>query len=333
VHRPLLGHDRAPAEVDQDPTQALGQAVERLRIGGALFLRARYTEGWASRTVPMKDLGRFLAPGAERVLAFHVVVSGRCWFDVGNGRRWAEAGDVALFPYGQPHTMGGVEDAEVVDAGRLVAAPPWDQMPYIEHGEGGPETQVVCGYLTSDEPLFDPDLRALPPIIVVRPTGAAADWVRISFEYALQQTQLHDGARASTPPGLVRQLLVEVLKLHLASAPATETGFIKALHDPVLAPALAQIHADPGTKWTVSTLAEAANVSPSLLDERFRTVLAMPPIRYLTTWRMHVAQDMLSSSDLGVGAIAHQVGYESEEAFSRAFKRKHGLPPGAWRSR
>jgi AraC-like DNA-binding protein len=274
-----------------------------------------------------------LAPGANRVLPFHVVAAGRLWFEVGEDRHWAQAGDVVILPYGDPHTMRGTEDAEVVSAFDLVPPPPWETMPVIEHGGGGELTHVLCGYITCDEPLFDPELRALQPIIVVRPEGVAADWVNATIQFAMQQTALVDTNHGETPTGLVRQLLIEALKLHLASVPAAESGFVRALHDPVVAPALARMHADPGTKWTVADLAEAANVSSSLLDERFRTVLGMPPIRYLTTWRMHVAQDLLRSTDASVLAVSRRVGYDSEEAFSRAFKRKHGTSPGQWRRR
>lgn len=307
--------------------------MDRLRVGGAIFLHARYTEGWAFRTAPMRDLGALLAPGARRVLPFHVIAAGRCWFDVGGDRHWAEAGDVVMMPYGDPHIMGGTQDAEIVEAAALVPPPPWERMPFIEHGEGGAMTHILCGYLTSDEPLFDPELRALPPIIVVRPEGVAASWVQATIEFAMQQTTLVDTDHAETPPQLIQLLLVEVLKLHLASAPAAETDFVRALHDPVVAPAMALIHRSPETKWTVADLAAAGSVSVSSLDERFRTVLGMPPIRYLTAWRMHLAQDLLTSTDLGVAAIARRVGYESEEAFSRAFKRKHEVAPSNWRVR
>lgn len=326
-------HDRAPAVPDQDPTGTLGTALERLQIGGAIFLHAHYTEGWAFRSLPNEDLGALLAPEARRIVPFHVVAGGRCWIEVDGERHWADAGDVIVLPYGDRHEMGGSEDAVVVEVGTLVPTPPWEQMPFIEHGAGGETTHVVCGYITCEDPLFDPELRALPPVFVVHPEGPAAQWVRASTEFALQQTALVDGARVQTPPQLVRLLLVEVLKLHLASAPAAERGFIRALHDPVVAAAMAVIHRAPEQKWTVTSLAAAGNVSSSLLDERFREVLGMPPIRYLTTWRMHVAQDLLASTVLGVAAIARRVGYESEEAFSRAFKRKHGIAPSLWRGR
>jgi AraC-like DNA-binding protein len=127
-------------------------------------------------------------------------------------------------------------------------------------------------------------------------------------------------------------VLMEVLRLHLATAPAAEGGWIAALRDPVLAPALGAVHGAPQRKWTVAELASEANVSRSVLDERFRVVLGRSPIRYLTEWRMHLAEELLATTDLGVAVIARRVGYDSEEAFSRAFKRARGLSPSHWRT-
>jgi AraC-like DNA-binding protein len=201
----------------------------------------------------------------------------------------------------------------------------------LEYGTGGERTDVVCGYLHSEDPLFDPGLRALPPVFVVHPpAGPAASWVQASISYALAATSdaLPDPPSSTRLPEL---LLVEMLRLHLASAPAAEHGWIGALRDPVLAPALAQLHAAPDHKWTVAELAATVATSRSVLDERFRKVLGRSPIRYLTEWRMHVAEELLANTDHGVAQIARRVGYESEEAFSRAFKRGHGSSPSAWR--
>jgi AraC-like DNA-binding protein len=332
VARSLRDHDRAPDLHDQDPADFLGDALSRLKIKGAIFLHARYTDPWAFNSYPPEDFGAVLAPEARRVIPFHVVAAGRCWVEVSEGERhWAAAGDVIVLPYSNQHRMGGTSDAIVVEASALVAPPPWDQMPYIEYGEGGDLAHIVCGFITCDDPLFDPSLRALPEVIVVTPTGPAAHWVKACTDYAIHQTSLVDSEHAETPPMLAQLLLVEALKLHLADVPAAERGFIAALHDPVVAPAMARIHAEPERKWTVATLAAESLVSESLLDERFRSVLGLAPIRYLTAWRMHLAQDLLSSTTLGIAVIARRVGYESEEAFSRAFKRKHGVAPSRWR--
>jgi AraC-like DNA-binding protein len=311
----------------------LADAFGQLHLRGAIFLAGFYSESWAYESVPVEDLAKFLIPDAERVILFHVIAEGRCWVQVDGGEKhWADAGDVVVLPYGDLHRMGGTSDTTVLaSASNLVAAPPWDRMPVIEYGEGGEPTQVLCGYLTSDDALFDPRMRALPPVLVVSPEGAAREWVRASIEYAMHQTTLVGEDRFEVPAHIPQLLLIEVLKLHLASAPSTERGFVKALRDPVVGPAMALIHEDPGRKWSVADLAASGNVSVSMLDERFRDVLGVPPIRYLTGWRMHLAQDLLTSTELGVGSIARRVGYESEEAFSRAFKRAHGESPSIWR--
>lgn len=310
--------------------------LDGLRLTGAVFLRAEYTEPWAFESLPSADLAAALVPGVERVTPFHVVASGRCWAEVEPGERhWASAGDVIVLPYGDTHRMGGTDDAEIVAAaGTLVAPPPWSEMPVISYGQGGEPTDVVCGYLTSDDPLFDPALRALPPVFVVSPTTPAARaFVHANIDYALAQTSLVGDDRVRVPTDVPRLLLAEVLRIHLASAPSSQSGWLHALRDPVLAPALAALHADPGRKWSVQELSRAALVSASSLDQRFRDVLGMPPIRYLTGWRMHTARSLLSSTELSVGTVSHRVGYDSEEAFSRAFKRAHGISPGRWRAR
>jgi AraC-like DNA-binding protein len=328
----LSAHDRAAAVPDRSPTEQLAAVLDRLQLRGAIFLHGRYTEGWSYRSAPGEDAAAMLAPGAERVLLFHVIAEGRCWVAVdGEDRLWAEQGDVVVLPYGDTHRMGGVEDAEVVDIRLLMSPPPWTEMPLIEHGGGGASAHVVCGYLQCDDPLFDPAMQVFPRAFVVRPIGAAAAWVRASIDYATGQITQVAEDRFEAPVTIPRLLLVEVLKLHLASAPAAGRGFVLALSDPVVAPAMALVHDEPARKWTVAELAARQNVSASLLDERFRAALGMPPIRYLTSWRMHLAQELLTGTDLGVATIARRVGYESEEAFSRAFKRKYDVPPSVWR--
>ena len=327
----VLSHDRVPAMADREAT--LSDTLARLRLQGAIFLRGEYTEPWAYDSLPPRDAVAVLAPGAKRMILFHVIAAGRAWIETYDSERhWAGAGDVIVLPYGDGHRMGGTQPAEWVPIGELIDPPPWEQMPVIRHGGPGAATHVVCGYLTCDHPLFDPRLKALPPVFVVRPPeGPARDWVRASISYAVQQTELVTADRLEAPTKIPELLLVEVLKLHLATTPADGRGWLRALRDPVLAPALAAMHASPEVRWNLLGLAKEANVSVSLLDERFREVVGLAPIRYLTGWRMHLAKDLLRSSDLGVAAVAHRVGYESEEAFSRAFKRETGLAPSSWR--
>jgi AraC-like DNA-binding protein len=310
----------------------LRAALENLRLDGAIFFRAEFTENWAFES-PLKDLTQALRPGAKSMILFHIVAAGRCWISMPGGERhWANRGDVIVLPYGDDYLMGGAEAAEVVPIMNLMTRPPWDTMPVLAHGAGGHRTDIVCGHMHSDDPLFDPAMRAFPPVFVVRvPEGPAARWVASSINYALAVTT----ESLPAPPSSTRLpelLLTEVLRIHLETAPMAEHGWIAALHDRVLAPAMAALHAEPDRKWTVAELASTATVSRSVLDQRFRDVLGLSPIKYLTEWRMHLATDLLRTTDLSVAAISRRIGYESEEAFSRAFRRSEGTSPGAWRS-
>jgi AraC-like DNA-binding protein len=309
----------------------LDDALRGLRLDGAIFFRSEFTEGWGYESLSRQDMVEFLVPGRNRLIMFHIVATGSCWISVDDDRHWARKGEVIVLPYGDQHRVGGVEPAELVSIDTLFDPPPWDELPVVRYGAGGDRTDIVCGYLHSDDPLFDPTLKALPSVFVVTPPeGPSSTWVEASIDFAVAGgSAMRDDAHSTRLPEL---LLVEMLALHLASAPASNQGWIAALRDPVLAPALGAIHSEPERRWTVTDLAAVAMVSRSILDERFRTGLGHSPIRYLTDWRMHVAEGLLKETRLTVGTIARRVGYESEEAFSRAFKRRHGISPGQWRS-
>jgi AraC-like DNA-binding protein len=311
---------------------AVAAALERLRIEGAIFLRGEYTEAWTYESPTGEMMAGLLRPGRDRLLYFHIIANGRCWVAIdGDEPHWAERGDVVVLPYGHQHRMGGAAPAECISVLELMSPPPWTELPVIRHGRGGDRTDVICGYLDVEDPLFDPALAALPPVFVVHPTGAAAEWVASSLRYVVEATQA--GATDSRILTRLPELLfAEMIRLHLESAPAVDRGWLAALRDPVLAPALAELHRAPERKWTVADLATTVNVSRSLLDERFRDMLGRSPIRYLTDWRLHIAKDFLATTDLGVSTIGRRVGYDADEAFSRAFKRTFGASPAQWRA-
>lgn len=321
-----------PELVEGGPSE-LRAALERLRLGGAIFLRAEYTDGWSYESPPAEDLIGLLQPDARQLILFHIVARGGCWIEINGGERhWASEGDVIVLPYADRHCMGGSSAAPSVPIASLLDPPPWDRLPVIRHGDGGPRTDIVCGYLHSVDPLFDPAMQALPPVFVVRPSSVASQWVRASIDYALEHAappaSVSDSAVATRLPEL---LLIEILQQHLSTAPAGDQGWLAALHDPILAPAMSLIHRHPERKWTVSELAGEVAVSRSVLDDRFRRILGRSPIRYLADWRIHLARDLLANTEVTVGAIAARVGYDSQEAFSRAFKRASGSAPSRWR--
>jgi AraC-like DNA-binding protein len=311
--------------------QVLASALEQLRLEGAIFFRSELSEPFAFESSPLA-MADALHPGADRLILFHIVATGSCWVEALDGERHrALDGDVIVLPYGDRHVISGGTATDRVPIQDLLDPLPWSDLPLLRHGGGGTRTELVCGYLYSPDPLFDPALRAFPPAFVVRlPDGAASGWVRASVTYALEHAVPSNASPAAAR--LPELVLIEVLRAHLANAPAAEHGWLAALGDPVLAPALSLLHAAPERKWSVADLAAGAAVSRSLLDERFRSTLGLSPIRYLTEWRMHLAEELLATTDITIAAIARRVGYDSEEAFSRAFKRHRGLAPTHWRS-
>ena len=312
----------------------LRAALEQLRLEGAIFFRSELTEAFSVKSTPNAVAGA-VHPGAERLILFHIVVRGSCWVYASEGdgdRHRATQADVIVVPYGDDHVMEGETPVACVPMYVLMDPPPWEQLPYIRHGGDGPSTEIVCGYLVCDDPLFDPAMRAFPPVFVVRlPDGAAARWVQASVAYALEQTDPTRAGSGVLDTRLPELVLIEVLRLHLSSAPAANHGWLAALHDPIAAPALAKLHAQPERHWTVAELAREVAVSRSLLNERFRQLLGRPPIRYLSEWRIHRAEELLATTDHTVATIARRVGYDSEEAFSRAFERARKLSPSHWR--
>ena len=313
------------------PVEPLNDALERIRLEGAIFMRCEFTERWALSELGGPTFAEMMHPGAERLVLFHVVASGRCWVSTPNGERtWANAGEVIVLPYGDEFLVGGKDPVEPASVMTVAPPPPWNEMPTLRHGEGGSRTDIVCGCLYSEDPLFDPELRAFPPAFVVRATdGPARSWFDASIAYALDQTPGGGGIRRTKLPEM---LIIEVLRLYLSTAPGADRGWLAPVRDPVLAHAMNAIHGHPGRRWTVVDLARETAVSRSSLDARFREVLGLSPIRYVNAWRMRVAQDLLATTEMTVAAIARRIGYESEVAFSRAFKQAHRQSPSVWRT-
>lgn len=318
---------------DSVPAVVLSSTLEQLRLEGAIFFRAEFTDEFAFESAPLA-FAAALTPRADRMILFHIVASGTCWVSVDDGvRHWASEGDVIVMPYGGRYVLGGrtpVASTTVLD---LPLPPPWEDIPVVRQGGGGERTDVVCGYLHSEHPLFDPSMKALPPVFVVRlAEGPASSWVHASVAYALEASAPSNRSATVLATRLPELVLMEVLRVHLSAEPSIDHGWLAALRDPVLGPALSLMHATPGEHWTVGELARRTAVSRSVLDDRFRQVLSRSPIRYLTQWRMHLAEGLLGTTDLTVYDVARRVGYQSEEAFSRAFKRERGQAPARWRS-
>lgn len=316
-----------------DPFAVVPQVLDLVRLTGSIFFRADFGSPWAYTSPSKSELGAVLPEGTGSLVLFHIVADGDCWVALEGGLpQRLQRGDIVVLPYGDVHSFGSIEPAEPVSIVKLVPPLPWTTFPHLVHGGDGDNTMMVCGYLRGDAVLFDPVLRALPPMFVVRPDAAARAWVEASIDYAINASR----SPSSTAGGnqrLSELLFTEVLRLFLEQADDSAlTGWLAALRDPIVGRALSLLHADPRRDWTVAELARAVATSRTVLVARFNELLGRPPIRYLTEWRLNLASGLLLSTSLGVQEVGARVGYRSEEAFSRAFKRAFGQSPAFWRA-
>ena len=316
------------------PFGVVRQVLDLVRLNGAIFFRADFHEPWAYTSPPTTELAGALPAGTGSLVMFHIVAEGGFSIEMADGTRHdVSRGDVVVMPYGDAHAMWSHDPADAVSITTLLPPPPWTEFPHLIYGGDGAHSMVVCGYLRGDAVLFDPVLRALPSLFVVRPpSGPAAAWVEASIQYALDSPWPTSGVGGSAQR-LSELLFTEVLRLYLEQTDDhSVTGWLAALRDPVVGQALSLLHAEPARRWTVSALARAVMVSRTVLVDRFNDMLGRPPIRYLTEWRLSLASGLLRTTDLGVAEVGTRVGYTSEEAFSRAFKRALGQAPAHWRA-
>jgi AraC-like DNA-binding protein len=306
------------------PNDPLGDALHFLRMRGTLYCRSELTAPWALALPPL--------PGC---LMFHMVTAGACDLRVaGSQPRRLDAGAIALVPHGQGHRLASAARAPVV---RLFDAPTVrvsDTYEIVRFGGGGAPTTLLCGVMRTAHPAADDLLRVLPPVLVVdawrEPETA---WLRTTWQLITAEAE---APRAGTDTVLARLadvLVVQVLRGWLERDPDARRGWLGALQDPQLGRALRAVHADPGGAWTVAALAREAGLSRSLFAARFTALVGEPAMRYVARWRMHVARHALRDDGVTVAAVAADLGYESEAAFSRAFHRITGEWPGAARRR
>ena len=315
-------------------TALLADVLSRIKLDGAMFLRGEYSAGWAFDSPETSDLVGLLAPGAQRLILFHIVRKGRAWVSAGNLRVELEAGDVAVLPHAHRHLMGSISKAaDPIPIADILPPTPWDGVPVCRFDGGGEETEVVCGYLKSDDLLFNSFIRRLPPVFRVRPPdGPTAELIRACVNYAVDERTHSRHGGAPLTARMSELLLTEALRLY-SEQDASDDGWLAAINDPLVNRALALLHAEPGRRWNVEELARRAVTSRSVLDERFRKRLGQSPMRYLAEWRIQLAADLMKNSERKLAGIAQAVGYGSEEAFSRAFQRHVGISPAHWRKR
>lgn len=313
---------------------ALSEILNVLRLQTGIFLEAEFTAPWCIDSAPGHEDVRSILPDAEHVAIYHLLVEGRCRASLPDGSFRAElgVGDLLLIPQGEQHLIGSDLQLAPVRAELLVQPGSPGGPPRIDYGGGGARTRFLCGYLACDRRLCQPLLGSLPRLLRIPVgDGPAARWLISSFELGAAESAGAKPGADTMVARLSELMFVDAVRRYVDALPAEQSGWLAGLRDPAVARALAVLHSRPGHAWTVDELASEAALSRSALAERFGRLLGEPPMQYLTHWRMALAGQALGTSREPVGQIAARLGYESEAAFSRAFKREYGAPPATWR--
>jgi AraC-like DNA-binding protein len=313
---------------------ALSDVLRVIRLSGGVFLEAQFTTPWCvSGKVTSNDCRPFLeAP--RHVIAYHFVAAGCMQLRPDGGDAIeVRAGEIVLLPHNSVHTFGSELDTTPVPVREVMQVSKKGELARIAHGGGGSgdTTQLLCGFLGCDTP-FSPLLSALPPVLKlnVRSTSSGA-WIESSFRFAASQIAAGHLGSTTVIAKLSELLFVEAVSQFVASLPAERRGWLAGLRDPQIARALSILHARPTETWTAEALALEGGMSRSSFAERFSSVMGQPPMQYLAVGRMQMAAQSLREGHRSVAQVGASIGYESEAAFSRAFKRQFGASPANWR--
>lgn len=319
----------------------LSTVLRTVKLTGALFFLVDATTPWGVEIPRVQEFASIILPGAQHVVSYHIILEGSGYASVPDLApvRFG-AGDIIVFPHGDPYAMLSqpgqapeiTPDASL-DFFRDMAA---RRLPFVvREGGGGPESaRFVCGFLGCDVRPFNPLLAMLPRLLhMTRPSGDQSDLLDRLLDLTLAEAQVRNPGSESIRLGLSELIFIELVRRYVATRGSDEGGWLAGLRDPSVGRALALLHEFPADDWTLDALAQRIGVSRSVLAERFAHLVGHPPMQYLMRWRVQLAARQLSDGSKKIAAIGRDVGYESEAAFSRTFKRVAGVSPAAWRGR
>ena len=312
---------------------ALSEALASVRMTGAIFYHAECTAPWGFRVPHLHDVAHVLAPGTERLVSYHLVIDGKavvCF--PGEEDIPITAGDILIIPHGDAHTVSNGSPSTFLDSGASLGRYLAGDLTTMRLGGGGEMTKFVCGYFGCErhaERLF---LAGLPLMIKINLRGdPAGEWLENSVRHLVSQAGSSRPGQSILLSKMAEALFIETIRRYMEALPAEQTGWLAGARDPVVGGALALLHRKPCHRWTVEELAAETGVSRSVLAERFSRFLGEPPLTYLARWRLQLAARMLQTTRESVIQVASEVGYDSEAAFNRAFKREFDVPPGQFR--
>jgi AraC-like DNA-binding protein len=313
-------------------TDAISAVLQSIRLTGGIFLDARFTAPWCtSAAVAAEDCKPLLAAPAH-VIAFHVVIAGSLLAFVGDEPAVeVNAGEIVLLPRNDDHILASASGLPPVSARELLQPATGGGLARISYGGGGPGTHVVCGFLGSDEP-SNPLIAKLPRLLKLDVReGTTRDWIEASVRFAAAELAEGRLGSSSVMSRLSESLFIEAVRHYAATLGDRDHGWLRGAGDSQIGRALALIHGDRPRRWSAHALAEQVGMSRSAFMDRFTTLVGVPPVRYLTSWRLGIARRLIGETRKSVAELAHLSGYGSDEAFSRAFKREFGVSPAQCR--
>ena len=316
----------------------LSDLLRAVRLKGAVFFDVDTTAPWVAETPPSSAIAAAIMPDSGHVIEYHVITSGTCWASI-VGRDIppvrVEAGDVIAFPKGDAHIMSSAPGMRSEPDFSIFQYPAGAaQLPLLLNLDGGSQerTHLVCGFLGCDAYPFNPLLDALPPLLHV-PNCGASRWLQEFTRFAVMEANEKRAGGSGILSKMGELMFVELVRRYVESLPADSRGWLGGLRDRHVGRALNLLHGDPTRAWTLDKLASEVGLSRSSLTEHFAGFVGIPPMQYLLRWRLQIAASRLAEGNETIAAIAADIGYESEAAFSRAFKKLIGVPPAQWRER
>jgi AraC-like DNA-binding protein len=311
---------------------ALPDIMRAMRLTGGIFLEAEFTAPWCIASQIAPEDCRPFTPQPRHIIAYHYITAGRCLLKVGREQPIpVESGQLIVLPRNDEHLLASAPDVRPVNSHRLIQPASDGGLARIVHGGGGEATQILCGFLGNDLP-YNAFIALLPSVLKLDVANeASGTWIESNLRFAARE--LAEG-RANSPAILAKLaelLFMEAVRRYFTSQPPSDSALAAGMRDPVIGRALGLIHGQIARRWTTENLAREVALSRSAFAERFTRVVGEPPMRYLARQRLEQASGQLRESADPIARIAYDVGYQSEVAFNRAFRREYGVPPAAWR--
>jgi AraC-like DNA-binding protein len=320
-----------PEEGPEVSMDALSDVLRAVRLTGAFFFDVKARAPWVAETPLGRSVVDAMFPGSDHLICYHIIMEGSCWATIeGDEPIKLSAGDIIMLPQGDTHVLATEVGLRKSPEMSMYRRPECGLLPSeISVGTANGElTHFVCGFLGCDSRPFNPLLTALPRVIHFSDLGCGS--LGAYFRAALAESKGRMGGECML--GRISELMfVDVVRRYLENLPPDRNSWLSGLRDPYVGRALTALHEDPARDWTLEALAQEAALSRSAFAEKFAQFVGHPPMQYLTNWRMQLATNYLRSGTENVAAVANRVGYDSEAAFSRAFKKAVGAPPSAWR--